>query len=148
MKPLGTIFVALLIAEATKATAQDLQKELGVSRFKSAVEDCLVALKSPNDGLRRSAIYLLGQLEANEAVILLMRVLRGNKDEKSRIAAAWALCKIGDEAGTNAVKQVVRFDESKKVQMHAALYYNLYVSEGTFVFVPVADGSITIAEGR
>ena len=77
-----------------------------------------------------------------------MRVLRNDKDEKARIAAAWALCKIGNAAGTYAVKQAVRFDESKKVKLHSAWYYNLYVYEGTFAFIPAASGSTTIAELR
>ena len=148
MKTLGTIFVALLIAVVTQARAQDMQKELGDAKFKKAVENYLVAIQSPNNGLRRSAIYQLGNLGANEAVIPLMRVLHNSFDEKSRIAAAWALCKIDNSAGTYAVKQAVRFNDSKKVQLHAAWYYNLYVSAGTFVFVPAAGGSTTIAEGR
>jgi hypothetical protein len=77
-----------------------------------------------------------------------MRVLRNSTDEKSRIASAWALCKIGNAAGTYAVKQAVRFDENKKVQLHSAWYYNLYVSEGTFAFIPAASGSTMIAELR
>ena len=146
MKTLGTIFVALLIAVVTQARAQDMQKELGDAKFKTAVENYLVALQSPNDGLRRSAIYQIGNLEAKQAVIPLMSVLHNSKDEKSRIAAAWALCKIGNSVGTYAVKQAVRFDDSKKVQLHAAWYYNLYVSEGTFAFIPAVGGSTTIAE--
>ncbi len=148
MKTLGTIFVALLIAVVTQASAQDVQKKLGDATFAKAVENYLVALQSPNDGLRRSAIYQLGQFEAKDAAIPLMGILRNNKDEKSRIAAAWALCRIGNAAGTYAVKQAVRFDESKKVQLHSAWYYNLYVSEGTFAFIPAASGSTTIAERR
>ena len=148
MKSLGTIFVALLIAVVTQARAQDMQKELGDAKFTKAVANYMVALNSPNDGLRRSAIYQLGQLSAKDAAIPLMGILRNNKDEKSRIAAAWALCKIGNAAGTYAVKQAVRFDESKKVQLHSAWYYNLYVSEGTFAFIPAASGSTSIAELR
>jgi HEAT repeat protein len=148
MKTLGTFFVALLIAVVMQARAQDMQKELGDAKFKKAVENYLVAIQSPNDGLRRSAIYQLGQLEAKEAAIPLMRVLRNSFDEKSRIAAAWALCKIGNSAGTYAVKEAVRFDNSKKVRLHAAWYYNLYVSEGTFAFIPDVGGATTIADVR
>ena len=148
MKTIGTIFVALLIAVGTQARAQDMQKELGDAKFQKAVENYLIAIQSPNDGLRRSAIYQLGNLGANEAVIPLMRVLRNSFDEKSRIAAAWALSKIGNSAGTYAVKEAVRFDNSRKVQLHAAWYYNLYVSAGTFAFVPAVGGTTTIAEGR
>lgn len=148
MKTLGTIFVALLLAVVTQTNAQDAKKDMGDAKFTKAVENYLVGLQSPNDGLRRSAIYQLGQLAAKDAAIPLMRVLRNCKDEKCRIAAAWALCKIGNSAGTYAVKQAVRFDESKKVQLHSAWYYNLYVSQGTFAFIPAASGTTTIAELR
>ena len=148
MKTLSAIFVALLIAVVTQASAQDMQKALGEVKFAKAVDNYLVALQSPNDGLRRSAIYQLGQMAAPDAAIPLMRILRNDKDEKSRIAAAWALCKIGNAAGTYAVKQAVRFDESKKVQLHSAWYYNLYVSSGTFAFIPATSGSTTVAELR
>ena len=148
MKTLGTLLVALLLAAAVQANAQDIRKELGEAKFKKAVENYLVAIQSPNDGLRRSAIYQLGNLEAKEAAIPLMRILRSGYDEKSRIAAAWALCKIGDAVSTYAVKEAVKFDHSKKVQLHAAWYYNLYVAAGTFAFTPAAGESQTVAESR
>jgi HEAT repeat protein len=146
MKTAGTIFVALLIAVVTQARAQDMQKDLGDAKFKRGVENYLVALQSTNDGLRRSAIYGLGQFGAKKATIPLMHVLHSSTDEKSRIAAAWALCRIGESVGTFAVKQAVRFDNSKKVQLHAAWYYNLYVAAGTFAFIPAAGGSNSVAE--
>ena len=148
MKALGMLLVALLVVVSSEARAQDAQKALEGAKFDKAVANYLVALQSPNDGLRRSAIYLLGQLQAKRATIPLMVVLRNSTDEKSRIAAAWALCRIGSEAGTYAVKEAVRFDDSKKVQMHSAWYYTLYVAEGTFAFIPAASGSTTIAEVR
>jgi HEAT repeat protein len=146
MKTLGTIFVALLLAVVVQANAQDIRIKLGEARFKVAVENYLIAIQSPNDGLRRSAIYQLGNMEIKEASIPLMRILHNSNDEKSRIAAAWALCKIGDAVSTFAVKQAVKFDQSKKVQLHAAWYYNLYVSAGTFVFTPAVGGSQTVAD--
>lgn len=148
MKTLSTLFVAVLVALVSQVRAQDIQKQLGEVKFDKAVANYLVALQSPNDGLRRSAIYQLGQLAAKDAAIPLMRVLRNCTDEKCRIAAAWALCKIGNTAGTYAVKQAVRFDESMKVKLHSAWYYNLYVNEGTFAFIPAASGNTTIAELR
>jgi len=146
MKTLGTILVALLLAVVVQANAQDFRKELGEAKFKVAVENYLIAIQSPNDGLRRSAIYQLGNMEVQEAAIPLMSILHNSSDEKSRIAAAWALCKIGDAVSTFAVKQAVKFDQSKKVQLHAAWYYNLYVSAGTFVFTPAVGGSQTVAD--
>ena len=150
MKMSGRIFgvIALAIILALPATASDLKKELGEAKYDFAVQNLLNGVSSPNDGLRRSAIYQLGELQAEDAVIPLMRVLRSCTDERCRVAAAWALCKIGDDRGTYAVKQAVRFDDSKKVQLHSAWYYNLYVSEGTFAFIPSASSPTQIAERR
>jgi HEAT repeat protein len=142
--------IALAITMALPATAHDMRKELGEAKFDTAVKNLLVGVgdESSNCGLRRSAIYMLGELEATEAVIPLMRVLHSCPDEKSRLAAAWALCKIGDARGEYAVKQAVRFDESSKVQMHCAWYYNTYVNEGAFAFYPSSSAPTQIAELR
>jgi HEAT repeat protein len=152
MKRSAMIFgvIALAITMALPATAHDLRKELGEAKYDAAVENLLAGVgdENANCGLRRSAIYMLGELEAREAVIPLMKVLHNCPDEKSRLAAAWALCKIGDARGEYAVKQAVRFDESAKVQMHCAWYYNLYVNEGTFAFYPSSSAPTQIAELR
>ena len=145
---LGVILLSIMLI--VPASASDLKKELGEARYNKAVENLLVALKTTNtnDGLRRSAIYMLGELQADDAVIPLMAVLRNCHDAKCRIAAAWALCKIGDARGTYAVKQAVRFDDNMKVQLHSAWYYNLYVAEGTFAFIPSETAPTQIAELR
>ena len=152
MKRIGVILgvIALTIMLIVPASANDPKKELGEARYNKAVENLLVALKetNTNDGLRRSAIYQLGELEASDALIPIMAVLRRCHDEKCRIAAAWALCKIGDARGEYAVKQAVRFDTNRKVQLHAAWYYNLYVAEGTFAFIPSESAPTQIAELR
>jgi hypothetical protein len=148
MKKLGLFFGALLLVLATQANAQAVKDQIGEAKFNKAVENYLGALKADNLGLRRSAIYMLGQFQAEEATIPLMGVLRNSTDEKARVAAAWALCKIGGSVGVYAVKQAVRFDESLKVQTHAAWYYNLYVSPGTFAFIPTSSGTTQIAELR
>ena len=146
----GRIFgmIALAVILALPAAASDLKKELGEAKYDLAVKNLINGVMSTNDGLRRSAIYQLGELQAEDAVIPLMKVLRSCYDERCRVAAAWALCKIGDERGVYAVKQAVRFDESQKVQLHCAWYYNLYVSEGTFAFLPSASSPTQVAERR
>jgi HEAT repeat protein len=148
MKKLAMLLGAVLFVIGTGANAQAVKDQIGETKYDNAVENYLVALQGDNDGLRRSAIYMLGQLEAKDAVIPMMKVLRNCKDAKCRIAAAWALSKIGNAVGVYAVKQAVRFDDNLKVKTHAAWYYNLYVSPGTFAFFPTSDGTTQIAELR
>jgi hypothetical protein len=133
-KILGVIAMAIVLAWPAKGS--DIKKQIGEARYQKAVANLLVAIKSDNCGLRTSAAYLLGELQAEEAVIPLMAALHEGKEACNRIAAAWALCKIGDARGVFAVKQAVRFDESKKVQRLCAWYYNVYVDANTFTFVP------------
>ena len=140
--------IALAIALSIPTLAGDLRKEIGDTRYDLAVQNLFNGVSSDNDGLRVSSIYQLGELQAQDAVIPLMSVLKNSSDESSRLAAAWALCKIGDSRGVFAVKQAVRFDDSKRVQLHSAWYYNLYVSEGTFVFIPSATSPTQIAEAH
>ncbi len=128
--------IALAIVLAWPAKASEIKKQIGEAKYNAAVENLLVALKSDNCGLRKSAAYVMGQLQAEEAVIPLMAILRNSNDECARIAAAWALCQIGDARGVYAVKQAVRFDNSDKVKSYCAWYYNLYVQDGTFAFAP------------
>ena len=150
MKRTGLIFgvIALAIILALPATAGDFRKELGEAKYDLAVKNFLKGVTADNIGLRKSSIYQLGQFEAQDAVIPLMRVLRSCTDEGCRVAAAWALCKIGDDRGVYAVKQAVRFDDSRKVKLHSAWYYNLYVSEGTFAYIPSESSPTQIAEKR
>jgi HEAT repeat protein len=152
MKKSATVFgvIVLAITLVLPLTAQDVRKELGDAKYDTAVQNLLVGIGDNNDncGLRRSAIYVLGQLRAKDAVIPLMKVLHSCPDEKARMAAAWALCQIGNARGEYAVKQAVRFDESAKVKMHCAWYYNIYVSDGTFAFYPSVNSPTQIAELR
>jgi hypothetical protein len=148
MKALGLFFVAVFLTLAITANAQNVRKDIGAAKFDQAVANLLVALDSKNPGLTRSAVYLLGEFKAEKAVIPLMAILHNNTDERTRIAAAYSLCKIGAGVGTYAVKQAVRFDDSEKVKMQAAWYYNLLVSSGTFAFIPTETNGTIVAENR
>lgn len=85
---------------------------------------------------RESAIFDLGELRSEKAVIPLMDVLHSDADESARVVAALALCRIGDARGTYAVKRAATFDGSEKVRKVSAWFYNTYVREGSFQFEP------------
>ncbi|HTY60616.1 MAG TPA: HEAT repeat domain-containing protein [Bacteroidota bacterium] len=85
---------------------------------------------------RDNAMFDLGELRSEKAVIPLMAVLHSDADETSRIVAALALCRIGDARGTYAVKRAAKFDDSEKVRTLSAWFYNTYVNEGSFLFEP------------
>ena len=85
---------------------------------------------------RDNAMFDLGELRSEKAVIPLMAVLHSEADETSRIVAALALCRIGDPRGTYAVKRAAKFDDSEKVRTLSAWFYTTYVDEGSFEFKP------------
>jgi hypothetical protein len=102
---------------------------------KELIEDNLfIGITSDNLGLQRSSALMLGKIQSERGVIPLMNVLHNNADENLRVAAAWALCKIGDARGVYAVKMAVKFDECTKVQATCAWYYENLVRQGTFTF--------------
>ena len=138
-------FVAVLgFMLVLPAGAGDKPKKmlLPPDKYRAAVENLLVGLQSDNQGLQRSCAFMLGVLEADEAVIPLMRLLRQCDESCIRCVAAMSLCRIGDARGVYAVKQAVRFDDCPGVKLRAAWYYNQFVKEGTFVFkeVPGQEG--------
>ena len=102
---------------------------------KAVIEkNLLIGLASDNAGLERSSALMLGKIRADGARIPLMAALHNSCCEDVRMAAAWALCRIGHSFGTTAVKRAVTYDESARVQVACAWYYETYVQKGTYVF--------------
>jgi hypothetical protein len=97
-------------------------------------ENLFIGIASDNLGLQRGCALMLGKIQSNRAVIPLMNVLHTNADENTRVAAAWALCKIGDARGVYAVRMAVKYDDCMKVQATCAWYYENLVKQGTFSF--------------
>lgn len=97
-------------------------------------KNLLIGLASDNAGLQRSCALMLGKIKADRAMIPLLSVMNNSEDNQLRIAAAWALCRIGRPVGTYAVKRAVIFDECCKVQLACAWYYENYVKKGSFTF--------------
>jgi hypothetical protein len=107
--------------------ALSLDRDATVSRLLSKMNQC-----SP--GEMQSLACILGEGKVTEAVIPLMGMLH-NGTEDCRVAAALALSRIGDARGTFAVKQAARLDESPRVRLVAAWFYETYVQAGSFAFV-------------
>ena len=137
---------ALAVTMVTAGSARE--PEAANPAFNKAVVEAnlLVGLATSNLGLQRSCAFMLGQIDSKRGVIPLMAILRSSEDEKLRLAAAWALAKIGNPFGTYLVKMSVQFDESAKVRESCAWYYNLYVKGGTFVIIEPAEVLPIIAQ--
>lgn len=146
MKKFMVFFVlVLLIGLSIPSLAQEAA--LPPNANKTLIEDNLfVGLAYPNIGLQRSCALMLGSLNSERAVIPLMEVLRNHTNENVRIAAAWALCKIGDPRGVYAVKMAVKYDDQSKVQVVCAWYYENFVKQGSFTFTQPEDRIVASAK--
>jgi len=98
----------------------------------NTVKTLIMGLSSDNIGLKSSSAYMIGELQLSEAVIPLLRVLHNEKNEEVRIAAALALYKIGTPLAIYAVKQTIRFDESKRVSKLCASFYSEYLKDNFY----------------
>lgn len=98
----------------------------------NTIETLIMGLSSDNIGLKSSSAYMIGELRLSEAVIPLLRVLHNEKNEEVRIAAALALYKIGSPMAIYAVRQTIRFDESKRVSKLCASFYSEYLKNNFY----------------
>ena len=131
----SSVLLAALLALVLVLPVFAQESVLPPKANKALIEDNLfLGLADNNLGLQRSAALMLGKIKSERAVIPLMAVLHNTSDDNVRVAAAWALCKIGDARGVYAVKSAVKFDESTKVQAVCAWYYDNLVKHGTFTF--------------
>ena len=97
-----------------------------------AKKDCikkslLLGVESENLGLQSSAAYMLGEFCCDEAVIPLLKILHNSPYEEMRIMAALSLYKIGDSRGIFAIRQAIKFDESKRVSKLCDKFYRAYL---------------------
>lgn len=117
------ILTTFLIGAAYASGSPKARTEIKTNTISSLMN----GLKSDNLGLRTSSSYMIGELQISNAIIPLMKILRDDENEEARIAAALALYKIGSPMSINAVKQSIRFDESKRVSKLCSNFYNEYL---------------------
>jgi len=103
-----------------------------VPTLTSAKKDCikkslLLGMESENLGLQSCAAYMLGEFCCDEAVVPLLKILHNSPYEELRIMAALSLYKIGDSRGIFAIKQAIKYDESKRVRKLCNNFYRAYL---------------------
>jgi HEAT repeat protein len=133
----GTVLLTVAVILTLAVPAMALDYVLPQNANKPLIEENLICgLRTDNQSVQRSCILILGQIQSERAVIPLMSILHNSPEENLRLAAAWSLCRIGDARGVYAVKMAVKFDESSKVRVTSAWYYEQYVKQGTFIISP------------
>ena len=120
-----TIFLLIITLSSNAFAGDNSTKKYEYTQ--NTIASLMEGLNSDNIGLKTSCAYLLGELNVTEGIIPLMRLLRNDESEEVRICAALALYKIGTPISIFAVKQAIRFDESKRVSKLAAKFYYDYL---------------------
>ena len=120
-----SIFFFFLIS-TTLLFAKD---RISSDNFKVIEDNLLLGLASENTGLKISCAYFLGEMKSNRAINDLLSMLKSSEVEEERIIAALSLTKIESEQSIFAVKQRIKFDDSKRVQRLCELFYNNYQVE-------------------
>lgn len=116
------LLVLFLISSSTVFAGQKIKNQI----TENTIQTLIIGLESDNVGLKSSSAYMIGELQITEGIIPLLRMLHNENNEDLRIAAALALYKIGSPTSIYAVKQAIRFDESKRVSKHCADFYQEY----------------------
>jgi len=121
LKSLITALILTVTVVSASYSAGNPKATLEIKQ--NTVSSLMNGLNSENLGLMSSSAYMIGELQLTNAVIPLMKILREDKNEDLRIAAALALYKIGTPLAINAVKQSARFDNSQRVSKLCANFY-------------------------
>lgn len=116
------IFLSLNFALVAKGNISNKNLENSEKTLLSAIE-------SENIGLSISSIQLLGELNSNNAVLPLLKILHNCQNEGSRIAASLSLYKIGDKRGIFALKMAAKYDNSERVRKMCNSFYAQYLLE-------------------
>ena len=129
MKRLGltliVTFIALLFTAETFAAGPTFL--LSPKITKDVIQKCyLDGVVSDNEGVRASAAMYLGYLKCDKAVLPLMKMMRDEKSEESRIIAALALIRIGNAQGVYMVGRTSLFNSSDRVKRVAEKFYNQF----------------------
>lgn len=110
---LGYISAALADASAAVQTAA-LDAALQASFFRD-VEALMGPLASEDATVRRRAARVLGTMRADESVIALAAMLRGDADRSARQAAAWALGRVDSAEARTALSDAQVTERDQRV---------------------------------
>lgn len=122
-----TILSLLILTAASLSAADNLNKKITNEQIE---ENLLIGLQSNNVGLRVSCAYMLGEIQPSEkAILLLMKTLRDDKDERARIMSALTLTKLEDPRGLNIVQRECQYNNNCKTRKMCQRFYSSYLNK-------------------
>jgi hypothetical protein len=141
MKSLMTVLVSLLFL--LTGLAQEV--EFSAEKKSVIVDNLTNGIVADNSGLNASSANVLYDLidyrylesdNCSKAMIPLLRLLNNGETDEVRVAAAFALYKLGNSIGIYRLRGVAIFDENEKVSSICKnLYYSYNKINGTEYFL-------------
>jgi HEAT repeat protein len=119
--------VVLLILGIITVNAQN---SVPVTLNEIHIQNLITGIQSPNEGLKKSSIYLAGKYKVSEVTGILCKQLDGEKNPDTRILIALSLYQINDPAGLEAVKKLSVKDKDSKVRRMSTAIYQAYKENG------------------
>ena len=119
---LVVVFLSLLICATMGELTAQTNSIKDITNNKYALKNVLENIKSDNDGVKRSSIYLVGYYRITEAEEALIEQLKKEENPRIRILIALALYELGNEDGLLAFKNLATADNNKKIEEWALKY--------------------------
>ena len=123
---ISLFFICLLMLNSNILLPQEMNPKKTTAN-EACVKTLLMGLNSENGGVKNGCAFLFGELCCDRGVIPLLRILHSDPKEEVRIMAALSLYKIGDSRGIFAIKQAIRFDDSRRVSRLCEKFYKAHL---------------------
>lgn len=107
-------YLTLVLLTAVTLFAQAPKKLNNIKE--DHISNLVNGIKSNNDGLKRSAVYLAGKYGVVETSDALVERLNSEKNPQDRILIALALYRIGNQDAYEAIKELAKDDYNPKVR--------------------------------
>ncbi len=127
MKTVTTILVVLSLLALTVSTDLKAQSNNYKNVTGNSIETLKGGIKSNNQGLRKSSIYMAGLYRIDEAVNVLTDQLKKEDDPGTKVLIALSLYNIGNPKGMEAVRDLSEKDQDAKVKRMSSIIYRTYI---------------------
>ncbi|HPN37154.1 MAG TPA: hypothetical protein PL041_02040 [Melioribacteraceae bacterium] len=115
------------------ATLVFAQSKNNVNKEENKINNLITALRSDNEGLMKSAVYLAGKYKVNEVVDELCDLYKTTYNENTKYLIAISLFKIGTEKSFTAVTNLCCKDKSKKFRFIGSEIAKTYTDTTNYI---------------
>jgi hypothetical protein len=128
VKSLSMILLVISFT-AINSNAQSYSIE-EITKNEYALDNLIVAIKSENCGLKRSAVYFAGKYRIKEVQEVLLDELKNESEACTKILIALVLYELGNSDGLLSIRGKQGIDEDKNVgRMATQIYYNYLMND-------------------